>query len=66
MGLFKDWECSIPERELFSGDTLVLYTDGITESFNEVGEDFGEDGLIEALQRHRELAPSGGDRVDRR
>jgi serine phosphatase RsbU (regulator of sigma subunit) len=57
VGIFKEWECSIAERRLFSGDTLVLYTDGITESFNDAGEQFGEQRLIEALQRHRELAP---------
>jgi serine phosphatase RsbU (regulator of sigma subunit)/catechol 2,3-dioxygenase-like lactoylglutathione lyase family enzyme len=58
VGLFKDWDCSIGERQLFSGDTLALYTDGITESFNEAEEDFGEQRLIEALQRHRELSSS--------
>jgi len=57
LGLFKEWECSIIERGLFSGDTLVLYTDGITESFNPAGEEFGEQRLIEALQKHRELPP---------
>ncbi|HYR88606.1 MAG TPA: SpoIIE family protein phosphatase [Terriglobia bacterium] len=57
LGLFKEWDCSIIERGLFSGDTLVLYTDGITESFNHAGEEFGEQRLIEALQRHRELPP---------
>lgn len=55
LGLFREWECSIEERCLFCGDTLVLYTDGITESFNEAGEDFGEQRLVEALRRHREL-----------
>jgi serine phosphatase RsbU (regulator of sigma subunit) len=55
LGLFKEWDCSITERGLFSGDTLVLYTDGITESFNRAGEEFGEQRLIEALQRHRDL-----------
>jgi len=55
LGLFKEWDCSITERRLFAGDTLVLYTDGITESFNDAGEEFGEQRLIEALQRHREL-----------
>ena len=55
LGLFKEWDCSITERRLFPGDTLVLYTDGITESFNEAGEEFGEQRLIEALERHREL-----------
>jgi len=57
LGLFKEWDCSIIERGLLSGDTLVLYTDGITESFNHAGEEFGEGRLIEALQRHQELPP---------
>ncbi|MGC2751111.1 MAG: PP2C family protein-serine/threonine phosphatase, partial [Candidatus Acidiferrum sp.] len=35
------------------GDTLVLYTDGITESFNESRDEFGESRLIESLLRHR-------------
>jgi serine phosphatase RsbU (regulator of sigma subunit) len=54
LGLFKEWDCSIGERQLFSGDTLALYTDGVTESFNDVEEEFGEQRLIEALRRHRE------------
>ena len=40
------------------GDTLALYTDGITESFNGAGEEFGEDRLIEALRRHCVLCSS--------
>ena len=55
LGLFKDWDCSIGERRLFPGDTLALYTDGITEAFNQTEEDFGEHRLIAALRRHREL-----------
>ena len=58
LGLFKEWDCSIIERGLFSGDMLVLYTDGITESFNHAGEEFGEQRLIDALQRYRELPPT--------
>ena len=42
VGLFKDWDCSMAECSLFAGDTLALYTDGITESFNDAGEEFGE------------------------
>jgi phosphoserine phosphatase RsbU/P len=56
VGLFKDWECSVGERQLFAGDTLVFYTDGVTESFNKAGEEFGEDRLVAALRRNRELA----------
>ena len=56
LGLFKEWDCSIGETHLFSGDTLALYTDGVTESFNEAGEEFGEQRLIEVLRRQRELS----------
>jgi serine phosphatase RsbU (regulator of sigma subunit)/catechol 2,3-dioxygenase-like lactoylglutathione lyase family enzyme len=57
LGLFNEWDCSSAEVRLFPGDVFVLYTDGITESFNAAGEDFGESRLIGALRRHRELPP---------
>lgn len=56
LGLFREWDCSIAERELHCGDLLVLYTDGITEAFNSDGEEFGEGRLIEALLRLRNLS----------
>ena len=37
------------------GDALALYSDGITESANDKGEECGEPRLIEGLERHREL-----------
>ncbi len=52
LGLFRDWECEVGERELACGDVVVLYTDGITESFDDAGEEFGENRLIESLRRH--------------
>ena len=54
LGIFREWNCATEERQLSPGDTLALYTDGITESFNDRGEEFGERRLIEALRRHRE------------
>jgi len=56
LGLFSNWDCSIGECQLFPGDTLAIYTDGITESFNDAGEEFGEQRLVEALRRHRGLS----------
>jgi serine phosphatase RsbU (regulator of sigma subunit) len=56
LGLFKKWACSIEECRLLPGDMLALYTDGLTESFNAAGEEFGEHRLIEALRRHREIS----------
>jgi serine phosphatase RsbU (regulator of sigma subunit)/catechol 2,3-dioxygenase-like lactoylglutathione lyase family enzyme len=55
LGVFEDWDCAIGERQFHCGDTFVLYTDGVTESFNSNGEEFGEERLIEVLERHREL-----------
>jgi serine phosphatase RsbU (regulator of sigma subunit) len=57
LGLFEDWECSIGESHLSPGDTLVLYTDGVTEAFNDRGEEFGEQRLIDSLRRHRDSQP---------
>jgi len=59
LGLFGEWDCVTEERTLHSGDTLALYTDGITESFNNDGEEYGEQRLIEALRRHRHLPSQG-------
>jgi serine phosphatase RsbU (regulator of sigma subunit)/catechol 2,3-dioxygenase-like lactoylglutathione lyase family enzyme len=53
LGIFKKWDCELGERTIHPGDTLVLYTDGITESFSEDREEYGEARLIESLLRHR-------------
>ena len=34
-------------------NSSAVYTGGMTESFNGSGEEFGEQRLVEALQRHR-------------
>jgi serine phosphatase RsbU (regulator of sigma subunit) len=52
LGLFEEWDCCIEERRLLPGDTLALYTDGVTEAFNGTGEEFGERRLIDALRLH--------------
>jgi phosphoserine phosphatase RsbU/P len=56
LGLFNKWDGSTGECPLSLGDSFAVYTDGITESFNRDGEEFGEQRLIEALRRHRELS----------
>jgi serine phosphatase RsbU (regulator of sigma subunit)/catechol 2,3-dioxygenase-like lactoylglutathione lyase family enzyme len=55
LGLFSDWDCLVEERALCPGDTLAIYTDGITEAFNHANEEFGEERLIDSLRRHRQL-----------
>jgi serine phosphatase RsbU (regulator of sigma subunit) len=56
LGLFKEWDCCVQECQMLSGDTLALYTDGVTEAFSATGEEFGEHRLIEALRQHRKLS----------
>ncbi len=59
LGLFGEWDCTIEERKLHPGDTLLIYTDGVTEALNGGGEEFGERRLIAALRRHRRLPAQG-------
>lgn len=54
LGLFPEWTGDVEERQLRTGDVLVLYTDGITEAFNDEWEEFGEDRLIDTLHRTRQ------------
>lgn len=39
------------ETTLRPGDALILYTDGITDARNRLGEDFGETRLMELVER---------------
>ena len=57
LGIFEDWDCETGECQMADGDTLALYTDGITESLDHSDEEFGEHRLVEALHRHREQSP---------
>ena len=56
LGLFQHWECGIAECQLYPGDLLALYTDGITEACNEAGEEFGENSLLEKLGNYRDAS----------
>lgn len=55
LGLFAAIECSVGEAQLRAGDTLVLYTDGVTEGCDLDGVEFGTDRLISTLLRDRTL-----------
>ncbi|MFN8473621.1 MAG: SpoIIE family protein phosphatase [Anaerolineae bacterium] len=47
-----------PQRSaaMAPGDTLVLYTDGVTEAINDRDEAFGEDRLVEVVASQRDLS----------
>jgi len=57
VGLFQDWCCQFGYVRLMPHDLLALYTDGVTESFNDADQEFGEGRLIDSLRRHGEQTP---------
>lgn len=44
--------------QLDRGDTLVVFSDGISEALNSDGEEFGEQRLLTCLECNRELQPT--------
>jgi sigma-B regulation protein RsbU (phosphoserine phosphatase) len=52
--MFEPWTCEVRELNLRPGDLLVIFSDGVTEAMNEGGEEFGEAGLLAALEAHRD------------
>ena len=55
LGVAPDYEYDESSVTLSPGDTLVLYTDGVTEAMNAEGEEFGLDRLCRVLSE----SPSG-------
>jgi sigma-B regulation protein RsbU (phosphoserine phosphatase) len=56
VGVFADSKYEQETIHLSPEDLLVAYTDGIVESVNEYGEEFGEQRLIELVQENRHLS----------
>jgi sigma-B regulation protein RsbU (phosphoserine phosphatase) len=57
VGLFEMAPYSADSVELKPGDTMALYSDGVTEAHNVAGEEFGEERMVEVLERyHKEPA----------
>jgi phosphoserine phosphatase RsbU/P len=54
LGLFCDGRYAIRQIRLDPGDSLVLYSDGITEVEDPEGNAYDEERLIRSLQGHRE------------
>jgi sigma-B regulation protein RsbU (phosphoserine phosphatase) len=56
VGIFPDAEFEQETIELHPGNILLAYTDGIVESVNEYGEEFGEERLVTLVQENRDLS----------
>jgi sigma-B regulation protein RsbU (phosphoserine phosphatase) len=49
LGAFRDWDCEERSVQLAPGDTLVAYSDGVSEAGIESDEEFGEARVLEIL-----------------
>ncbi len=50
VGVFDDFVYTNSTLKLEPGDAIILYTDGVTEAFNEEKQQFGEKGLEKTLK----------------
>lgn len=57
LGVHEGFEYDEAGTTLKSGDLVVLYTDGVTETANENGDQFGEDSLVTFLQKYQSESP---------
>lgn len=58
LGAMKGLKMDEKTIDLYSGDLLILYTDGVTEAINQQEDQFGEARLIEIIKNNPDL-PSG-------
>jgi serine phosphatase RsbU (regulator of sigma subunit) len=57
MGLFPNVTFGVENTRLETGDSLLVYSDGVTESQNALGELFGEERLVEQIKGKSNLRP---------
>ena len=56
LGVFDSRNYELGSAQLFPGDRVVLFTDGVTEAGNPGGDEFGEARLLQLLKDHRTLS----------
>lgn len=64
VGIFAQSTYLVRHASLHPGDTLFMYTDGVPESRNPLGEFFGMERALELVTLHRESAASVIEEVD--
>jgi phosphoserine phosphatase RsbU/P len=52
LGAFRRWNCEERTVTLGPGDSLTIYSDGVTEAETGTGEDFGEERLLRLLREN--------------
>jgi serine phosphatase RsbU (regulator of sigma subunit) len=56
IGISPEEICELASADLFAGDVLVFYTDGVTEAENPLGEEFGTERLSGVVRRGSSLS----------
>jgi phosphoserine phosphatase RsbU/P len=59
IGLSPEEICELATEGLMTGDVLVFYTDGVTEAGNQLGEEFGMEGLSTTVRQSSSLTAEG-------
>jgi sigma-B regulation protein RsbU (phosphoserine phosphatase) len=54
IGLMEGFNVGVEQVTLNPGDTMVLYTDGVTEAANRAGEQLGLDRLAQVIRENRD------------
>ncbi|NYB51367.1 MAG: SpoIIE family protein phosphatase [Methanobacteriaceae archaeon] len=57
LGAMKGLKLAEKTIDIYPGDLLVLYTDGVTEAVNKIEEQFGEKQLIKIIEENEDLSP---------
>ena len=57
LGLFDHAAFDEETISLKPGDTIIAFSDGVSEAFNAAGEDFGDDRIMACVEAHRGQAP---------
>jgi phosphoserine phosphatase RsbU/P len=58
LGAFEDYRLKEQRTRLQPGDTLLLYTDGVTETFSPKNDMYGEDRLTQVVHSCGECSPA--------
>src|ERR1700691_1772051 len=57
VGIFPRWSYEEGVLQLYSGDLIIAYTDGVTEAVNPAGEEWGVEGLRTAAEQSQAQCP---------
>jgi serine phosphatase RsbU (regulator of sigma subunit) len=63
LGIFEDADYALGDVAFAAGDSLLLYSDGVTEAINSTGEEFGETRLEQVWTEHGASRPA--EAIDR-